>query len=217
MAFRALGGSGRRGWPSVNDAVRAIRRFYGMHGFRDSDADAGPREFGRVRVRALAAGSLVALAVGACAMTPTNDAAPRASVSAPASIQRQQIVGRWGIASFHTDKDRRRTEAEARGQCSQPYTIAVGPTDGVMMHVADDPKLYELRLKGDSAGRTYHRLRGSARRSAGPRDPVVHRPRDDAALRRSGCERALRHLRLRALRRLTMTPGHLRPFDGRPP
>lgn len=126
-----------------------------MHGFRDSDADAGPREFGRVRVRALAAGSLVALAVGACAMTPTNDAAPRASVSAPASIQRQQIVGRWGIASFHTDKDRRRTEAEARGQCSQPYTIAVGPTDGVMMHVADDPKLYELRLKGDSTGRTF--------------------------------------------------------------
>jgi hypothetical protein len=24
-----------------------------------------------------------------------------------------------------------------------------------MMHVADDPKLYELRLKGDTAGRTY--------------------------------------------------------------
>ena len=35
------------------------------------------------------------------------------------------------------------------------YTIAKGPTDGVMMHVADDPKLYELRLKGDAAGRTY--------------------------------------------------------------
>lgn len=24
-----------------------------------------------------------------------------------------------------------------------------------MMHVADDPQLYELRLKGDTAGRTY--------------------------------------------------------------
>ena len=24
-----------------------------------------------------------------------------------------------------------------------------------MMHVADDPKLYELRLKGDAAGKTY--------------------------------------------------------------
>ncbi|MET0744445.1 MAG: hypothetical protein ABWY78_13835 [Microvirga sp.] len=97
----------------------------------------------------------MALALAACATTPSDTAAPRGSVAAPASITRQQIVGRWGIASYHTDKDRRRTEAEARGQCGQPYVIALGPTDGVMMHIADDPKLYELRLKGDSAGRTF--------------------------------------------------------------
>jgi hypothetical protein len=126
-----------------------------MRGFRDSGANARRQACGPVRVRALAAGSLVALVVTACGTMSTDTAAPRASVAAPASIQRQQIVGRWGIASYHTDKDRRRTEAEARGQCSQPYTIAVGPTDGVMMHVADDPKVHELRLKGDSAGRTF--------------------------------------------------------------
>ena len=39
-----------------------------------------------------------------------------------------------------------------------PYTIAKGPTDGVMMHVADDPKLYELRLKG-SCRKDLSRLR----------------------------------------------------------
>ena len=88
--------------------------------------------------------------------TLTSDTAPStAAGEAPASFARERLIGRWGIASFHVDKDRPRTEREARAQCGQPYTIAKGPTDGVMMHVADDPKLYELRLKGDAAGRTY--------------------------------------------------------------
>ncbi|MBD2746647.1 hypothetical protein IC232_08020 [Microvirga sp. BT688] len=73
----------------------------------------------------------------------------------PAAFERERLVGRWGVASFHDEKDRRRTEAEARAQCSQAYAISKGPTDGVMMHVADDPKRYELRLKGDAGGRTY--------------------------------------------------------------
>lgn len=78
-----------------------------------------------------------------------------ASAPAPAGITRDALVGRWGIASFHTEKDRKRTEAEARGQCKQPYTITKGPNDGVMMHVADDPKPYELRLKAGAGGKTY--------------------------------------------------------------
>jgi hypothetical protein len=78
-----------------------------------------------------------------------------ASAPAPANVSRDALVGRWGIASYHTDKDRKRTEAEARSQCKQPYTIAKGPNDGVMMHVADDPKPYELRLKAGAGGKTY--------------------------------------------------------------
>jgi len=78
-----------------------------------------------------------------------------ASAPAPANISRDALVGRWGVASFHTEKDRKRTEAEARGQCKQPYVIAKGPGDGVMMHVADDPKLYELRLKAGPGGKNY--------------------------------------------------------------
>jgi len=84
---------------------------------------------------------------------------PVASVTqtapAPANVSRDALVGRWGIASFHTEKDRKRTEAEARAQCKQPYTITKGPGDGVMMHVADDPKPYELRLKAGAGGKTY--------------------------------------------------------------
>jgi hypothetical protein len=96
---------------------------------------------------------IVLLAVG-CAVTP-GEAPPSAGIAAPAAFKRERLIGRWGVASFHDNKDRKRTEREAKAQCSLSYTIAKGPTDGVMMHVANDPKLYELRLKGDAAGRTY--------------------------------------------------------------
>jgi hypothetical protein len=73
----------------------------------------------------------------------------------PPSIAREKLIGRWGVASFHNVKDKARTEREAKAQCSQPYAIGKGATDGVMMHVADDPKLYELKLKGSTDGKTY--------------------------------------------------------------
>jgi hypothetical protein len=80
---------------------------------------------------------------------------PGSLVERPTPMRREQLVGRWGIASFREAKDRPRVEAQARAQCRLPYTIALGPTDGVMMHLADDSKLYELRLKGASNGKTY--------------------------------------------------------------
>lgn len=86
---------------------------------------------------------------------PSSSAGVAASAPAPTGITREVLVGRWGIASYHTDKDRKRTEAEARAECKQPYTITPGPGDGVMMHVADDPKPYELRLKAGAGGKTY--------------------------------------------------------------
>jgi hypothetical protein len=97
---------------------------------------------------------VVSLFAAGCTLT-SDEAPSSAAVEARASFTRERLIGRWGIASFHVDKDRPRTEREARSQCGQPYTIARGPTDGVMMHVADDSKLHELRLKGDGAGRTY--------------------------------------------------------------
>jgi hypothetical protein len=106
-------------------------------------------------LRAIPVLSIVALALSACTFTRDEPSVSSANMAAPAAFERERLIGRWGVASFHDDKDRNRTEAEARTQCGQPYTITKGPTDGVMMHVADDPKLYELRLKGTSAGQTY--------------------------------------------------------------
>jgi hypothetical protein len=103
----------------------------------------------------LVVAGMVALTGAGCTLVPNETPLAAANPAAPAAYSRERLIGRWGIASFHNDKDRSRTESEARAQCRLPYTIAKGPTDGVMMHVADDPKLYELRLKGDAAGKTY--------------------------------------------------------------
>src|SRR5262249_10570321 len=66
----------------------------------------------------------------------------------PASIPAADLVGRWGLAAYHKDEDRGRTEAAARGQCRQPYNIGRGPSGGVIMHLADQAQPTELSLKG---------------------------------------------------------------------
>jgi len=73
----------------------------------------------------------------------------------PASIRADEIVGRWGLASYQNPNDRARTEAAARGQCKQPYVIGAGASGGVMMHLADEATPQELRLKGSSSGKNY--------------------------------------------------------------
>jgi hypothetical protein len=102
---------------------------------------------------------VISLAAGGCNLTSSEGGAssPEASrVSArPAAFPVSALIGRWGIASYRQDKDRARTQSMARAQCSNPYVITKGPTDGVMMHVADDAKLYELTLKGTADGKTY--------------------------------------------------------------
>ena len=70
-------------------------------------------------------------------------------------ISPDPLVGKWGLASYRDEKDRARTEKMARVQCKNPYVIAKGPTDGVMMHVADDPDEHELALKRGADGKTY--------------------------------------------------------------
>src|SRR3954470_12790175 len=51
----------------------------------------------------------------------------------PASILSADLVGRWGLAAYHKDEDRARTEAAARGQCRQPYNIGRGGSGGGVM------------------------------------------------------------------------------------
>jgi hypothetical protein len=87
--------------------------------------------------------------------SPPADAEPGVGPEMPATIRADEIVGRWGLASFQNPNDRARTEAAARGQCKQPYVIGAGSSGGVVMHLADQATPQELRLKGSPSGKNY--------------------------------------------------------------
>ncbi len=100
----------------------------------------------------------LSLFLGACStsLSPSGSPAPEAvAPEMPASIRADEIVGRWGLASFQDPKDRARTEAAAKGQCKQPYVIGAGSSGGVIMHLADQATPQELRLKGSPSGKNY--------------------------------------------------------------
>ena len=73
----------------------------------------------------------------------------------PATIRSEELVGRYGLASYQNASDRTRTENAARGQCKQPYVIGQGQSGGVIMHLADEATPQELRLKGSPGGKNY--------------------------------------------------------------
>jgi hypothetical protein len=101
---------------------------------------------------AIGLGGCVSLGLGGSA--PAPEAAPAPSVAAP-SYSVDGLVGSWGVASYREEKDRARTEVQARAQCKLPYVIKRGPTDGVIMHVADDATPHELALKTSDDGKVY--------------------------------------------------------------
>ena len=80
---------------------------------------------------------------------------PGVAPEMPATIRPDEIVGRWGLASFQNPADRARTEAAAKAQCKQPYVIGAGTSGGVIMHLADQATPQELRLKGSPSGKNY--------------------------------------------------------------
>jgi hypothetical protein len=111
----------------------------------------------------LAAASALALFLGACgsmnlpslSSNPTPEPEPGVAPEMPATIRSDEIVGRWGLASFQNPADRARTEKMARDQCRQPYVIGAGQSGGVIMHLADQATPQELRLKGSPSGKNY--------------------------------------------------------------
>ncbi len=129
----------------------------------------GKSAFGSPAVAAV----VTALALAGCATStsqpePTPAALPQPEL--PSRIRATEIVGRWGYAAFHKPEDRARVEANARGQCKQPFTIGQGPTGGVMMYLADSTQLQELRLKGSQGGKDYI---GPAGETPGPQDREI--------------------------------------------
>ena len=101
--------------------------------------------------------AIFAFGLAGCATGPQLDqpAAPAGMPTLPPAFPPQDIVGRWGLAAYHKEEDRARTQAAATGQCKQPYVITLGPNGGVMMHLADEATPTELRLKGAPGGKTY--------------------------------------------------------------
>jgi hypothetical protein len=99
--------------------------------------------------------------LGACSgmslMTPSQPAPPEQAIAPemPATIRPDEIVGKWGLASYQNPTDRARTEAQAKAQCKQPYVIGAGTAGGVVMHLADQATPEELRLKGSQGGKNY--------------------------------------------------------------
>jgi len=102
--------------------------------------------------------SVVAAALAGCETLGTSNAPPPEPEPAPeipSTIRPNEIVGRWGLASYQNPNDRARTEAAARSQCKNPYVIGAGTNGGVIMHLADEATPQELRLKGSPSGKNY--------------------------------------------------------------
>ena len=109
--------------------------------------------------------SALAIFLGACSSmslpsfssssSPTAAPEPAPVPEMPASIRADELVGKWGLASFQNPNDRARTEAAAKAQCKQPYVIGAGGSGGVIMHLADQATPQELRLKGSPSGKNY--------------------------------------------------------------
>jgi hypothetical protein len=101
-----------------------------------------------------------AFALAACAGTNLSsfgigsgsEAPPPPAPAVTPSVRPDDLVGRWGVASFQKPEDRPRTESAARSQCGQPVNISRGPSGGVMMYLNDNPRLQELTIKANSSG-----------------------------------------------------------------
>ncbi len=104
----------------------------------------------------LIAASIFTVALAGCNANQPIDAGAQQGVPAtPSKIAAERLVGRWGVAAYHQDSARQRTETEARRQCSNPYPIKAGQNGGVLMHLADQSEPQELFLKGSASGSTY--------------------------------------------------------------
>jgi hypothetical protein len=135
----------------VETTVSAIRRLGrdGAEGEEMTDARARPS------LNLMIAAAL-AIGLGACAGSrQATVEEPGAAPEMPATIRADQIVGRWGVASYQDPKDRIRVEAAAKAQCKLPYVITAGASGGVIMHLADEAVPQDLRLKGSPSGKNY--------------------------------------------------------------
>ena len=80
----------------------------------------------------------------------------------PVVVDVALLPGKWGLASYRDEKDRARTQAEAKSACGNPYVIAGGSQGGVLMHLPDQTQPTEVFVKTTGDGRSL----------IGPRGPI---------------------------------------------
>ena len=76
----------------------------------------------------LAIAAVLATVLGGCTSGSQQAALqePGVAPETPATVRADQIVGRWGVASYQDPKDWTRVEAAAKAQCKLPYVITAG-------------------------------------------------------------------------------------------
>ena len=105
--------------------------------------------------------------IGGCASSDQSSLQSASTSVIPSSIPPDQLVGDWGLAAYHQEGARARTETAARSQCRNPYNIAKGPRGGVIMYLADSKEPSELFLKGSADGKNYIGPEGPATQGDG--------------------------------------------------
>jgi hypothetical protein len=109
----------------------------------------------------LSVAAVLTTLLGACSSFSLTSSQPSAPMEQgvepemPSTIRPDELVGKWGLASYQNPNDRARTEKQAQAQCKQPYVIGAGSAGGVVMHLADQATPQELRLKGSRSGKNF--------------------------------------------------------------
>jgi hypothetical protein len=129
-------------------------------GHEFSSGDVMVRSHSARMIASLGIVSALTFSLGACGSFNLTSTQPTVSPDTPppempSSIHSDELVGRWGLASYLDQKDRARTEAAAKAQCKNPYVIGAGTHGGVIMHLADQATPQELDLKGSPGGKNY--------------------------------------------------------------
>jgi hypothetical protein len=104
----------------------------------------------------------LAMSLAACNSSPFSRSAPAVAAAPNVAISITDLPGSWGLASYQTEADKARTEAEAKAACSNPYPIGQGSNGGVQMYLADQSEPSEVFLKVASDGRTFLGPQGPA-------------------------------------------------------
>ena len=88
----------------------------------------------------------------------------------PVAVDVALLPGKYGLASYRDEKDRARTQAEAKSACGNPYVIAAGSQGGVLMHLPDQAQPTEVFVKTTPNGQSVIGPRGAI---GLPQDRVV--------------------------------------------